>query len=139
MWRSIRETALAGELATTPVSIAGADRDKGAIAAARANADRGGVANDISFTVQPISGLEPAPPPGIIASNPPYGVRVGEADRLRNLYAQIGNVVRRQRVGWTLALLSAVRTLERHIGLDLEERIRTTNGGIPVRLVVSKD
>jgi len=64
-------------------------------------------------------------------------VRVGESDRLRNLYAQLGNVVRAKRPGWRLALLSADRELERQIGLELDTRLTTRNGGIPVRLVVA--
>ena len=118
------------------MSIAGYDRDDGAIAAARANAARAGVLDDIAFEAQPISALAGAEPPGLIASNPPYGVRIGEKDRLRNLYAQIGNVARRGR-RVDLALLSADRSLERHTALDFEQRFATRNGGIPVRLVVA--
>jgi putative N6-adenine-specific DNA methylase len=138
MWTSLLETARAGELPAAPVSIAGSDRDEGAIAASRANAERAGVAKDIDFSVQPISALSPAAARGLIASNPPYGVRLGDTTGLRNLYAQLGNVVRRQRPGWDVALLSADRPLERQTQLPFEERFRTRNGGIPVRLVVAQ-
>jgi putative N6-adenine-specific DNA methylase len=137
MWSRLFDDARAGELPSSPVEIVGADRDAGAIEAARANAQRAGVADDIEFHVQPISALAEAEPPGLIASNPPYGVRVGESDELRNLYAQLGNVVRRQRPGWTLALLSADRRLEQQTRLAFEERFQTRNGGIPVRLVTA--
>ena len=40
---------------------------------------RAGVLDDIEFDVQPISALAAAEPPGLIALNPPYGVRIGEA------------------------------------------------------------
>jgi hypothetical protein len=46
--------------------------------------------------------------------------------------------VRRQRPGWDVALLSADRPLERQTQLPFEERFRTRNGGIPVRLVVAQ-
>jgi putative N6-adenine-specific DNA methylase len=119
------------------VEITGADRDAGAIDAARANAERAGVADDIDFRIQPISALGPAEPPGLIASNPPYGARIGESDSLRNLYAQLGNTARAQRPGWTLALLSADQRLEQQTRLAFEEKFRTRNGGIPVRLVTA--
>ncbi len=124
------------ELPRSPVAIAGSDRDAGAIEASRANAERAGVSADIVFETKPISAIGPGPA-GLVVSNPPYGVRIGEADRLRNLYAQIGNVLRRDRPGSTLALLSADATLERATGLGFEERFRTSNGGIPVHLVVA--
>jgi putative N6-adenine-specific DNA methylase len=137
MWKTLFDEARTGERRTSPVAIEGSDRDEGAIVAARANAERAGVADDISFDVRPISALPAAGPPGLIASNPPYGVRVGETDRLRNLYAQLGNVARATRPGWTVALLSADRNLERQLHLDLDENFRTRNGGIPVRLVTA--
>jgi putative N6-adenine-specific DNA methylase len=136
-WSTLLGDARERELSRTPVEIAGYDRDAGAITAARANAERAGVADDITFAVQPISALPVANPPGLIASNPPYGVRVGDADRLRNLYAQLGNIARRRRPGWTLALLASDRALERHVGVRFTGRLGTRNGGIPVRLVVA--
>jgi len=136
-WRAIVSEACDAERQRAPAPIACYDRDAGAIAAVRANAERAGVLRDLELSVQSISALRPAAPPGLIATNPPYGVRIGDADRLRNLYARFGDVVRRQRPGWKLALLSADRRLERHTGLRFEERFATRNGGIPVRLVVA--
>jgi putative N6-adenine-specific DNA methylase len=136
-WTKLIDDARSGELPASPVEILGADRDAGAIDAARANAERAGVADDVEFRVQPISALEPSEPPGLIATNPPYGVRIGDSDPLRNLYAQLGNVTRRQRAGWTLALLSADRHLEHQTGLKFEEQFHTRNGGIPIHLVTA--
>jgi putative N6-adenine-specific DNA methylase len=137
MWSSLIEDARSRELPASPVSIGGADRDAGAIRAAQANAERAGVARDIDFAVQAISSMENDDGPGLVASNPPYGVRIGESDGLRNLYAQLGNVFRRSRPGWRIALLSADRALERQLRLPLDERLRTRNGGIPVRVVTA--
>jgi putative N6-adenine-specific DNA methylase len=136
-WTKLLDDARSGELPASPVEIVGTDRDAGAIEAARANAERAGVADDVEFRVQPISALEPSEPPGLIATNPPYGVRVGEADALRNLYAQLGKVARSARPGWTVALLSAERRLEQQTRLAFEERFQTRNGGIAVRLVTA--
>jgi putative N6-adenine-specific DNA methylase len=72
---------------------------------------------------------------GLIVSNPPYGVRVGDRDRLRNLYAQLGNVIRAKAPGWRVALVSADQALERQTGLNLRPVLRTSNGGIRVRVM----
>ncbi|MEP6493462.1 MAG: class I SAM-dependent RNA methyltransferase [bacterium] len=137
LWTSLVDEARRGELEQSPVTITGADRDAGAIRSARANAERAGVADDITFSEQSISALVDAPAPGLVACNPPYGVRIGDTDALRDLYAQLGNVLRRHRAGWTLALLSADPRLEQQTRLPFKESIRTKNGGIPVRLVVA--
>ena len=136
-WKERVDRARDGELRRSAVSILGADRDAGAIDAANANAERGGVQSDIEFRVQPISALSVADGSGLVISNPPYGARVGERDRLRNLYAQLGNVVRQKRPEWTLALLLSDRQLEAQVGLPFRDVFETRNGGIPVRFVMA--
>ena len=138
---SLIDRARDGERPRSPVRIVGSDRDAGAVAAARANAERAGVAADVALSVRSVSAIQSddwSGERGLIACNPPYGVRVGERERLRNLYAQLGNVARGALPGWRLALLSANAQLERQTGVALEERLRTKNGGITVRLVVGE-
>ena len=116
--------------------IVGSDRDAGAIEAARANAERAGVASDVEFSVRPISAMEDwSGPTGVVATNPPYGVRVGEASSVRDLYARLGQVLREKCPGWELTLLSASPRHERELRLRLEGRLQTRNGGIPVRVL----
>jgi putative N6-adenine-specific DNA methylase len=136
MWATLVGEARAGELPRAAAPIAASDRDVGAIDAARANAARAGVESDVVFSVAPISALEAPRGHGWLVSNPPYGVRVGERDRLRNLYAQLGNVARAKLAGWTVGFLVADRRLESQIGLDLRKSFATRNGGIPVRMMV---
>jgi putative N6-adenine-specific DNA methylase len=122
-------------LPRVPAPIQGSDRDSGAIEAARANAARAGVADDIEWTRAAISAIRPPPDPGWIVTNPPYGVRLGEVRRLRDLFAQLGNVARRCCPGWQVAFLATHAELERQTGLELEPVFSTDNGGIGVRLV----
>lgn len=137
-WQTLLSAARAGELPASPVPIEGFDRDQGAIDAARANAERAGVGGDVTFATQAVSAMERRDDRGLVASNPPYGVRVGESEALRNLYAQIGNVLGSRRPHWRLALLSADKQLERQTKIELHARFSTSNGGIPVRLVVGE-
>ena len=76
------------------VPILGSDRDEGAIEAAASNAARAGVSEDVDLSVRPVSAIDPPPGPGWMVINPPYGVRVGERDPLRNLYAALGRTLR---------------------------------------------
>src|SRR4029078_3029621 len=124
-----------GWLAASPVPILGSDRDAGAVRAATGNAERAGVAADVTWRRSAVSAIEPPRAPGWVVTNPPYGVRVGERNRLRDLYAQFGNVMRSKCPGWEVAMLTAQSELERQTGLALESRFDTTNGGIRVRLM----
>lgn len=136
LWERLVGEARAAVKDAAPAPILASDRDAGAIEAARANAERAGVLGDIEFAERALSSLPPVPANGWLVTNPPYGARVGERGPLRALYARIGQVVAGLD-GWSLALLSADAVLEGQVGLPLEERWRTTNGGIPVRLLVA--
>jgi putative N6-adenine-specific DNA methylase len=135
LWSDVAWAARVVIRPDSAVAIVAADRDGGAIAAARANAERAGVQGDIAFVQRPLSSLEPPAGPGHLVTNPPYGVRVGEHRELHALYAALGRVARQRLAGWTVALLSADPRLDAATGLPLAALLATRNGGIPVRLV----
>jgi putative N6-adenine-specific DNA methylase len=136
LWHDVMQAARDAIHAGAGAPIIGADRNAGAIVAARSNAERAGVADDICFVQQPLSALEPPPGEGHLVTNPPYGVRVGERRELHALYAAFGRTVRERLAGWNVALLSADPRLDAATALPLEEVLRTRNGGIEVRLSV---
>jgi putative N6-adenine-specific DNA methylase len=131
-WNDVLVDARTGVLAGSPVVITGSDRDAGAIASATSNAKRAGVDSDVTFSVAAISAMTPSGDAGLIATNPPYGKRVGKASNVRNLYAQLGNLVRDRYRGWELAIYAADERLASHIGLPLRVLFRSTNGGIKI-------
>lgn len=138
LWEKLCEKAASEVLPRSPVAIRGSDRDRGAVEAAIANAERAGVAADIEFSVRAMSAIEsPHDATGHVVTNPPYGVRVGEVAKLRDLYARFGQVLRTKFSGWELAMMSANPRLESEIRLALSERLRTRNGGIPVRVLMA--
>ena len=133
-----KELAGRGAISALP-AIVGSDRDEGAIRAAASNAERAGVRDDLTLAAHALSAASfPESTRGWMITNPPYGVRVGEADRVRNLWARLGQVLRERATGWRVALLSPDAALERQLGVPLDVVAHTTNGGIPVRLVVGE-
>lgn len=113
----------------------GYDRDQGAIAASRANAERAGVDDFTRFTCQPISALTPpGGPPGLIMVNPPYGSRIGNPAKLHGLYASLGSVLKQGFSGWQLGLVTTEARLARATGLPLEAGPPIPHGGLKVRL-----
>jgi putative N6-adenine-specific DNA methylase len=135
----VRADLASGALPRAPGIILGSDRDAGAIAAAVANAERAGVDMDVALAERAISGLDlPAGMPGWIVANPPYGVRVGDTDRVRDLWARFGAVLRERGRGWHVALLSPDPVLERQLGIPVHVVATTSNGGIPIRLVLGQ-
>ena len=133
----LRAEAAARSLPRAMVPILGSDRDAGAIGAATANAERAGVAADLELRRAALSDIAPPGATGLLLTNPPYGVRVGERAPLRDLYAQLGNVCRRDFSGWQVALLAAHAELLAQTRLSFTTIFETSNGGLPVRLAAA--
>ncbi len=114
------------------LAILGSDRDAGAIAAAQANAGRAGVRGAATFACHALSAIDPPAGPGFVVTNPPYGQRVRGGPDLRNLYAQLGNVLRERCPGWQATLLSSDARLLAQTGLTLDTSTSFVNGGISV-------
>jgi putative N6-adenine-specific DNA methylase len=124
------ETAGFAQPACPP--ILASDRDAGAVRMAQANAARAGVADCIQFAQQAVSAIQPPAGPGWVVTNPPYGVRVSANKDLRNLYAQLGNVLRAQCPGWQVTILCSDRVLLGQTGLHLDTSLSLVNGGLRV-------
>jgi putative N6-adenine-specific DNA methylase len=134
-WTGLKAEASHRILPRAPNPIVGADRDAGVIESARANAERAGVASDIEFVHQPLSAAtRPTSVPGLFVVNPPYGERVSAGKELRDLYARLGDVVRREFPDWAVGILAADAKLIAATRLPLTSRFTTSNGGIRVQL-----
>jgi putative N6-adenine-specific DNA methylase len=138
LWDATVRDARSRVLPEPAAPIHASDRDAGAVAAAAQNAARAGVLDSLRIETSALSAVQPPAGTGWLVSNPPYGVRVGDTPALRNLYASLGGFARARLPGWTLALLTADRPLERQVGIEFRDAIRTRNGGIPVHLVVGR-
>ena len=123
--------------------IRGSDVAEGAVVSARAAATAAGVASLIDFRradALTVPGPDPSPDPataasGIIVTNPPYGVRIGEADDLRALYAAFADTLKRNFAGWNAWILCGEMSLMKAIRLSPSRKVPLFNGAIECRLV----
>jgi putative N6-adenine-specific DNA methylase len=135
-WAAVRAGPAPGP-AGDGAPVSGSDRDHAAVAAAEANAARAGVSEHVRFSTAAVAKAQPVGNgPGWVVTNPPYGKRA-PAEDLRRLYAQLGDVARERFDGWTVAVLVADDHAARAARLPFTCRLRTVNGGIPVRLLVA--
>ena len=140
-WNGILEDAR-GSATQSIERIRGSDRDAGAIQASARNAERAGVVDAIQFGVEAISGSiaqleDVADGAGWILTNPPYGIRIGESEDLRDLYARLGMALKAKR-GWRVGILTSDFALVRQTRLPLMPRFNTSNGGISVSFLASE-
>jgi putative N6-adenine-specific DNA methylase len=100
--------------AGTDLRFFGSDRDDGAIASARANAERAGVSDICAFERRAVSDLvRPAGPVGLVMVNPPYGARIGNRKLLYAVYGALGEVLRERFAGWRVGLVTSDEPLAR--------------------------
>lgn len=114
--------------------IRASDRDAGAIRMAQANAERAGVADHIQFDCRAVSAVEPPSARGWVVTNPPYGLRISEGKDLRNLYAQLGNVLRAKCPGWQATVLCNDLKLLGQVGVKFDTSLSLVNGGVNVKV-----
>lgn len=130
---SIESSVEAAGTGARAVPILLADRDEKATEAARSNAERAGVVDDVEVATQVVSHLGARPGPGLVVTNPPYGRRVGR-DELAGLYGRLGAVVRERLPGHALSILTAEAALARAADRRLRVSHRFRNGGLAVKL-----
>ncbi len=131
-WQRERDAVREAALPRAPAPIVLNDRDAGAIAAIRANAERAGVLGDLDIRHGPATAVEYPLARGWIVSNPPYGKRVTGGADLRDLYGSLGRAWARRAPGWHLSLVCEGPTMARGFGIPLAPRVTTRNGGLAI-------
>ena len=124
-------------LAVLPAPICGSDLHAGSLGTARRNARRAGLLDHLELVRHDATVRRPGSPPhGLLASNLPYGVRLGKTSDLATLYRGLGRTLGAL-PGWSAALLvsAAGADLERQLGWSPQEVHAVENGGIRCRLL----
>lgn len=76
--------------------------------------------------------------PGLVVTNPPYGERLGDEEALVHLYQYLGERMRREFVGWQLAMITGNPDLGKRMGLRSHKQYQFRNGNIPSKLLLFK-
>jgi putative N6-adenine-specific DNA methylase len=134
LWDEIRSAASKAETRENLPSISGSDLSAAALRASRDNAERAGVADLIELEKLDVEEAGYDQPHGWIVSNPPYGVRLGDARDASRLMSQFGEVLRQRFGGWHVGILASTQ-LDRALGFRLESTSKTTNGGLRVQIL----
>ena len=137
-WQRIRQSAqdrrrtVDGPAA--PATIHASDFDPAAVARCRANLVAAGVATAVDLQcLDALTRTAPAPQ-GTIVTNPPYGIRLADADSLARFYPRLGDALKQHFAGWTAFVFSGDPRLPKLFGLKASHRTPLYNGAIECRL-----
>ena len=133
-WRELLQQSAARQKPRGPLSIYGSDLSGEALQSARANLAAAGLKEVVSLKQANILEISAPAKEGIIVTNPPYGVRLGELQELAELYPKLGDVLKKKFSGWRAYILSADMRLPKLIRLDASRRTPLFNGPLECRL-----
>ncbi|MBO9604363.1 MAG: class I SAM-dependent RNA methyltransferase [Paenibacillaceae bacterium] len=133
LWQEARDEAYDLLRDDVPLDIAGSDIDPAAIEVAQAAAKAAGLAKELRLTVQPAAKTRLVGEFGCIATNPPYGERLGDRDEVEKALRQLGSVAAGH-PDWSMFVLSPSRQLEHYIGRPATKKRKLFNGRIECAL-----
>lgn len=140
-WKECREEAhqrFAVGLQRLPVMV-GLDAAPGAIFGAKANAAKAGLEGCIRFERQPLEHLAKESglvSPGLLVTNPPYGVRLGETDEVMVLHQRLGELIHRHFFDWHCGVFSGLASPDLALGRRSYHKNALKNGAIDCQLVL---
>jgi putative N6-adenine-specific DNA methylase len=133
-WRDLCEASRAAQTPKAAPAIYGSDRDRRALQAARANFEAAGLADALVLAQADALDVKPPAATGVIVTNPPYGVRLGDQAVLAEFYPRLGDALKRDFAGWRALIFTADPRLPKLIGLSPSRRTPLFNGALECRL-----
>lgn len=132
-WNQARSRARAAIKSDVELRLFGYDIDPEMIAASKSNAKAAGVAGDIQFEQKALRDLWIDQEYGILISNFPYGVKMGDFKELNQLYL-VFNKMFRKKAGWSVYVLTADKKFKDYFKRAKPNRVRKLyNGALEVQ------
>lgn len=139
LWQSLVDEARARREATAAkrIVLRGYDNDASAVHAAIENSDRAKLRGFVHFERRELNQLvrDSNAATGLLATNPPYGERIGDQERLQALYQMLGERLREHFQGWKAAVLTGNPPMAKAIGIHARRSHTLFNGRIECRLL----
>ncbi|MGB4812329.1 MAG: class I SAM-dependent RNA methyltransferase, partial [Methylophilaceae bacterium] len=133
-WKKVKNAALKAVKPATFQQLYGSDSDIHAVRVARQNLDAAGMIDVAKLAQTNFTELAPPATNGVLVTNPPYGVRIGEDEELAILYPKMGEVLKRQFAGWNTYFLTNDLRLPKLMRLTPSKRTPLFNGPLECRL-----
>lgn len=134
-WERVIDQAMEEEIAEPDVKFFGFDVDRKVLAKAEENARRAGVDHLIEFKKDLVATLKAPIAEGVVITNPPYAVRLGDEDNVKDVYRDFSHTLKTEFKGWTAWILSGNAELIKDLRLKSTRRHFVFNGPIECRFL----
>lgn len=132
--KSLRDAARAAEKPVQDLQIFGADLYGDALKDARANLLAAGLGDAVHLKQAHVLELPAPADHGVLVTNPPYGVRIGEQEKLAEMYPKLGDALKQKYAGWTCYFFTADAGLAKGMRLSPSRKTPLFNGKLECRL-----
>lgn len=117
--------------------IQGSDADPAAVRRAEAQVAAAGLAGRVTIERRDVGDCRPpdGSSAGLVATNAPYGERLGDRDELAAVYRRLGEALKARFAGWNLALLTTDPKLAGEVRMRAHRRNALWNGPLRCELL----
>ena len=133
-WERMLANAKKGEKGSEPLPIFGSDLYGRSLGHAVLNLREAGLESVVALNQVNLLELSPRASEGMMVTNPPYGVRLGEKEKLAEFYPQLGDALKQRFAGWTAFIFSGDADLAKLIRLKPSRKTVLYNGALECRL-----
>ena len=137
-WTRLKRDATDQVRPHTPQPIFGSDLYGDALSDARTNLVAAGLSDLVNLKQANFAEVSSPEPSGVLVTNPPYGVRIGDQQQLEDLYPLLGDTLKKRFTGWNAYILTADPMLPKLIRLTASRRTPLFNGALECRLLEYK-
>jgi len=111
------------------LDIRGTDIDYHAVEIAKKNAIEAGLGDMISWKQMQVMDLRIKEENGYIIGNPPYGERIGDKNKVAEIYQDLGQIMKNH-PSWSVYILTAFEKFENKYGMPATKKRKLFNGFI---------
>ena len=133
-WGRLVREAQARRRPPAKLPIFGSDIVADQIERSRQNLAAAGLDECVTLARGDVLDLEAPAAGGVLVTNPPYGVRLGEAEALAEFYPKLADALKRRWTGWRCYILSGDMNLPKAMRLKASRRTPLFNGALECRL-----
>lgn len=126
-WKKIKEDYDSKIRQLPPGLISGSDKSQRVIKVAEENLSRLPFSENVKLGGHPFGHIKEFKN-GVIITNPPYGIRLGEVEDVKKLYTEFGDFLKQRCPGTTAFIYTGDPSLRKSIGLKTSFRVPLVNG-----------
>ncbi len=138
VWKDILNKAKARRKPSDDLKLFASDIEEDQVEATTLNLDAAGLSNIVAVTTGDFLDIMPPSPEGVMVTNPPYGVRLGAENELKDWYPKIGDHLKKNFPGWRCHFLTGDPDFQKQFGLKPSKKIPIMNGDIDCRVLEYK-